>query len=143
MIGAELLRIPQSFATQLMMCRANHHDPFFRYLSTNEFGGRITEVSKSQANFTASHQVAHLKAVRSAQFEARFLVPGREAPQLFHDGRACKSSHNRKRNRAMIFALQGLHRLASVLDRREYGLRIGKECTPCFGEHGAAPPSFE
>ena len=70
-------------------------------------------------------------------------MPGRETPQLFDDSRARKGSHNRKRNRAVIFALQGLHRLGSVLEGREYGLRIRKECAPCFGEYGAAPPSFE
>jgi hypothetical protein len=42
----------------------------------------------------------------------------------------------------VIFSLQGLHRLPSVLERCEYGLRVRKKCAACFGKYGAPPTSF-
>jgi hypothetical protein len=36
-----------------------------------------------------------------------------------------------------------LHRLRSVLERREYSFRVGEEYAPGFGKYGSAPPSFE
>src|SRR5262249_58495265 len=50
---------------------------------------------------------------------------------------------DRKRNRTVIASLQGLHRLRSVLERREHRFCVGKKCPPGFGEHGSAPSSFE
>ena len=70
-------------------------------------------------------------------------MPSGEAPQLFHDRRAGQRPNDRKRNRAVIAFLQGLHRLRSVLERREHRFRVGKKCTPGFGEHCSTPSSFE
>jgi hypothetical protein len=52
-------------------------------------------------------------------------------------------SYDRKRDRAAIVSLQRLHRLRSVLERREYGLCVRKEYAPGFREHGSVPSSFQ
>src|SRR4029077_13637949 len=89
------------------------------------------------------HHIAYLETVGGTQLEARIPVPGGEAPQLFHDGGARQRPHDRKRNRTEIASPQGLHRLRSVLERREHRFCVRKKCPPSFGERGSAPPSFE
>ena len=62
---------------------------------------------------------------------------------MFHDGGARKCPYDRKRYRAAIVSLQRLHRLRSVLERREYSFCVRKEYAPGFGKHGSVPSSFQ
>src|SRR5215831_16803313 len=124
-----------------MLGRADHHDPFLRYLSGNELRGKIGEVAKpylTSPRLTIS-LTSKLFAVRSMRRAFLCLAEKRRncSTTVVPASVPTIASETAPRSSPVSACT------ASVLERREYRLCVRKECAPSFGEHGSVSPSFQ